>query len=341
VNEVPSTLLAWALEAAELETGPAQVSLVAGDASNRRYFRLEVPGRSLIMLHAPPETEKNPELLRVRETLQQLQVRVPALLAADLARGYLLLEDMGSTLLLSQLSQSTVEQAYGPAYDILAKMARWQPGAESWPAYDRELLTEELSRFPLWFVTELLGYQLNESEQALIARFDEVLLESALSQPQVLVHRDFHSRNLMPQAGGELAVIDFQDAVQGPCTYDLVSLLRDCYIQWPAESVKQWALAYRDRMSTAGLLPDVDDGQYLRWFDLMGLERHIKVLGTFARLYLRDQKDSYLADLPLVIDYVREVLAIYKEEPALAEFSHWFDHTLGPLIAAQPWSKSP
>ena len=154
----------------------------------------------------------------------------------------------------------------------------------------------------------------------------------------MLVHRDFHSRNLMPQPDGQLAVIDFQDAVAGPVTYDLASLLRDCYIQWPAQRVNAWALAHRDELHREGLLQQVGDEQFLTWFDWMGLQRHIKVLGTFARLYLRDGKSAYLADLPLVITYVREILHKYADREAeFAAFSEWFDGSLLPLIKQQSW----
>jgi aminoglycoside/choline kinase family phosphotransferase len=168
------------------------------------------------------------------------------------------------------------------------------------------------------------------------------LIDSALEQPRVLVHRDFHSRNLMLSGDDEIAVIDFQDAVVGPITYDLVSLLRDCYIHWPAAQVEGWALAYRDLLRAQGLAAGVEQGQFLLWFDWMGLQRHLKVLGTFARLFLRDGKSAYLDDLPLVIHYVMEITARYAtDEPSFAEFGAWFELRLSPLIARQPWSSAP
>jgi aminoglycoside/choline kinase family phosphotransferase len=207
------------------------------------------------------------------------------------------------------------------------------------PAYDRALLTEELGRFDQCFLESLLGYAPSDSERELIARVGNLLIESALEQPKVLVHRDFHSRNLMLQDEGELAVIDFQDAVLGPVTYDLASLLKDCYISWPAEQVNQWVLQYRGECASLGSLA-VTDAHFLRWFDWMGLQRHIKVLGTFARLYLRDGKSGYLEDLPLVIHYVEQTLRQYAgQEPVFAEFHDWFAGTLSPRIAQQSWSK--
>ena len=207
-------------------------------------------------------------------------------------------------------------------------------------AYDQALLGEELSRFSEWFVRGLLHHDLSADGSALVDALSTRLIENALQQPRVVVHRDFHSRNLMPLPHDELAVIDFQDAVLGPVTYDLVSLLRDCYIQWPAERVQAWALAYRERLLARGLLQPVEAGTFMRWFDWIGLQRHLKVLGTFARLHLRDGKAGYLTDLPLVIHYVLEVLDKYAPEDAVfADFGAWFRRRLLPLVAQQSWSK--
>jgi aminoglycoside/choline kinase family phosphotransferase len=338
---IPPELLPWAMSClgATCDGAPAQLAVVAGDASSRRYFRLEYGGDSYIVAEAPPATEKNEAFLAVRELLAAAGVTVPTLRGADLARGYLLLQDMGDRLLLPELSATSVDGHYQTAYAVLRRMAALQAQTLELPAYDEALLTEELSRFSQWFVEALLAYAPSAQEQDLIARFCQKLVDSALEQPQVLVHRDFHSRNLMLLPDGQLAVIDFQDAVVGPVTYDLVSLLRDCYIQWPSQQVCSWALAYRDELCAMGLMESVDDERFLRWFDWMGLQRHIKVLGTFARLYLRDGKSAYLDDLPLVIRYVREILEKYAlQEPLFAEFGQWFERSLSPLIAAQHWS---
>jgi len=315
------------------------LSVVAGDASHRRYFRL-VDGRERwILVHAPPETEKNDAFLRVRDLLAEAGVRVPRLYAADLQRGYLLLEDLGDRLLLPALDAASVDTHYRRAFDLLLVLAAIPRHGEL-PGYDRALLAEELGRFPDWFAQRLLGCQLAPEERALVDAAAQVLIDSALEQPPVVVHRDFHSRNLMLCEQGELAVIDFQDAVYGPLTYDLVSLLRDCYIHWPAQQVVDWALVYRGRLLERGLPAGPDPDRFLRWFDLMGLQRHLKVLGTFARLYLRDGKEGYLRDLPLVIDYVRETLTRYAgAEPALGALIQWFDARLLPQIRQQPWSR--
>jgi aminoglycoside/choline kinase family phosphotransferase len=313
--------------------------VVAGDASNRRYFRAGLGARSYILVDAPPATEKNQAFLAVREMLAGAGVKVPALYGADLERGFLVLEDLGDRLLLNELAADSVDDWYGLAMGVLGQVATLNVANLELPAYDASLLAEELSRFPEWFAEALLGYSLADDERVLLDKVFALLRDSALEQPRVLVHRDFHSRNLMPQADGQLGVIDFQDAVLGPVSYDLVSLLRDCYIHWPEERVRGWALAYRRQLQSQGLLPGVNAARFLRWFDLMGLQRHIKVLGTFARLYLRDDKPSYLADLPLVIQYVLEISARYgAEEPLLAGFHRWFEDGLTPLIADQPWS---
>jgi aminoglycoside/choline kinase family phosphotransferase len=333
--------LNWALPVVAPGGARARPALtaVAGDASNRRYFRALLGGSSYILVDAPPATEKNRAFLTVRELLAGAGVRVPDLYAADIARGYLLLEDLGDRLLLAELDADSVDDRYRDAMGVLLQIAAIDASTVPLPAYDEALLTEELGRFPTWFVEALLGYCPDAGEQSLLEAAFARLIASALEQPRVLVHRDYHSRNLMPQGDGSLGVIDFQDAVRGPVTYDLVSLLRDCYIRWPAAQVEGWALAYRDMLQARGLPGLANEEGFLRWFDLMGLQRHIKVLGTFARLYLRDGKPAYLDDLPLVVQYVREIAERYAaDDPVLAEFQQWFERRLTPLIAQQHWS---
>jgi len=338
---VSEELLPWACEALGATGNGGVLRLVAGDASNRRYFRLALAGRDYIVAEAPPATENNRAFLQVRELLAAAEVRVPALYAADLDRGFLLLEDLGDRLLLPALDSQTSDRHYHRALDILQQMASVDASVLPLPAYDATLLEEELGRFPEWFARALLDYSPSPDEERLFASLWRKLVDNALQQPKVLVHRDFHSRNLMLPEDGTLAVIDFQDAVIGPVTYDLVSLLRDCYIRWPVDRVRAWALRYRDRLVAADLLEPVTDEQFLRWFDWMGLQRHIKVLGTFARLYLRDGKPRYLDDLPLVLSYVEEVLDQYAgSEAVFAEFRAWLRGRLSPLIAAQAWSRA-
>jgi aminoglycoside/choline kinase family phosphotransferase len=339
---VPESLLPWALSILGLSECEAEPSMtgVAGDASSRRYFRFETAGQSYVLAEAPPATEKNEAFLAVRVLLAEAGVRVPDLLGADLDRGYLLLEDLGDRLLLPALDAVSVGEHYNRAFDVMLKMGLVDTQRAGLGEYNQKLLEEELGRFQQWFVEGLLGVAPTTREQSLIGDVSKRLIESALEQPRVLVHRDFHSRNLMLVGANDLAVIDFQDAVVGPVTYDLASLLRDCYIQWPVERVQQWARDYYGLLRSRGLLDEVDQGEFLRWFDWMGLQRHLKVLGTFARLYLRDGKSAYLEDLPLVIEYVLEILDKYAgEEPSFAELSAWFAAHLSPVIARQDWSR--
>ena len=340
---IPADLKPWALEALGTvgEASAPALEIIAGDASNRRYFRLETPKGSYIVVDAPPSTEKNTEFSRIHQLLNGAKIRVPAMLAMDLDRGYMLLEDLGDRVLLPELSATSVDDYYRSCLHILTGFRTIQAESEVLPRYDRALLTEELSRFPEWFVSALLAYQCDDTERALVERLGGLLIDNALAQPQGFVHRDFHSRNLMLVGQGNLAVIDFQDAVYGPVTYDLASLLKDCYIRWPRPQVCRWALAYRDELVASKVIPLITDRDFLRWFDLMGLQRHIKVLGTFARLYLRDGKASYLDDLPMVVQYVQETLNLYAEsQPAVAEFKDWFEDKLMPLISLQSWGKS-
>jgi aminoglycoside/choline kinase family phosphotransferase len=337
VRHPPAGLLPWA-QATLGGVKVSELASVAGDASARRYFRLHFEGQTYIAVEAPPTSEKNTEFLAVRGMLERAGITVPRLYGADLENGFMLLGDLGDRLLLDELTPDTVDASYQRAFDILLTLGAIEPDDPRWPSYDDALFSEELSRFPQWFVNALLACDL--PPEPVWRPFADLLKRNALEQPRVLVHRDFHSRNLMPQADGSLAVIDFQDSVMGPVSYDLVSLLRDCYIRWTPAQVEQWALEYLSLMQSKGQLVDVAAGQFLCWFDLMGLERHIKVLGTFARLYLRDRKSGYLQDLPLVLLYVQEMLEKYRTElPEVAAFADWFETSLMPVIDTQPWAK--
>jgi len=342
MRPVPEALMPWISEALAPETVLSGLQPVAGDASFRRYFRLHTDTRSVIVCESPPEKEKNTEFLGVRHLLEGAGVRVPALIAADNRRGYFLLEDLGDGQLLPALTASSADALYQKAIGMLvglatARVPRVGPGAL--PAYSAELLRREMDLFPVWFVRRLLGAPAEAPPPPMFEALCARLLESAAAQPRVPVHRDFHSRNLMLLPGGELATIDFQDAVMGPLTYDAASLFKDCYRRWPRARVEGWALALRDAFLAAGVLSSelASDTAFLRAFDLIGLQRHIKVLGIFARLHLRDGKDGYLADLPRVVAYVEEVFDRYPDEQAVQDFARWFRGSLRPLIEQQPW----
>jgi len=267
-------------------------------------------------------------------------VSTPDILAADENQGFLLVEDFGDDLLYRQLDKNTADDLYATALSTLLDLQHCPDNAALIPRYDQALLHRELLIFNEWFATALLGYSLTTSDKAMLDTLFKTLEDCALAQPQTLVHRDYHSRNLLLIGGNteraRLGVIDFQGALWGPCSYDLVSLLRDCYLRWPASQVRQWALNYRQQALTAGLLDDVSEAEFLRWFDWMGLQRHIKVLGIFARLHLRDGKQHYLGDLPLVIRYTLEVAEAYSE---FRPFTDWFKAKLLPLAERQPWYK--
>ncbi len=310
---------------------------LTGDAGFRCYYRLQgKPG--LLAVDAPPETEDTTQFVKVASLMAMHGVTVPRVLAADIASGFLLVEDWGPLLLGKAVADDTESLMYPKALMALLGLQQVPLQGAELPLFDAACIRRELDLFPVWFVESLLGYQLPASECAMLESTFGVLQRSALAQPQVMVHRDFHSRNILVGSDSQLALIDFQDAVSGPFTYDLVSLLRDCYLQLPASQVERWALAYGDMATAAGVIPVISKEQYLRWFDWMGLQRHIKVLGVFARLHLRDSKSAYLQDLPLVIHYVIEVAGKYTE---LQAFTDWFVGDIVPLCEKRAWYAKP
>jgi aminoglycoside/choline kinase family phosphotransferase len=315
---------------------PQELLPVAGDASFRRYFRVPHAGASVILCDAPPETEKNAEFVALAEGLATAGLRVPTVLHADLEQGFLALEDLGDQTLLPLLNAQTVDEYYAGALGMLQDLATAEAADFSVLPYDRAHLAREMALFPEWFCQGLLGVDAHTDTADSFAALANLLCDRALAQTQVVVHRDFHARNLMLLADGSLATIDFQDAVLGPLTYDPVSLLKDCYLRWPNARVRDWALMHRERLAARGVaVPEAAD--FLMDFDFMGLQRHIKVLGIFARLYLRDSKPGYLQDLPRVMGYVQSTLERYPNVPALASFAAWLDQDVMPAVYQQAW----
>lgn len=337
-TEREQRLTRWVSEQLGLADG-VQLQSLSGDASFRRYFRCQASyqayGPTLIAVDAPPDKEKNPEFVHIAALLAGQGVSAPRVLHADLQQGFLLLNDLGDQLLLPLLDSGSVETLYRRCLVMLERMQQIPAHSSGLGNYDAVKLREEMELFPQWFVATLLDRPLAASERQILDALFERLIDSAEQQPQVFVHRDFHSRNIMVLADGELACIDFQDAVIGPISYDLVSLLRDCYIVWPAEQVRHWSGDYAQRLAQKGILDAAQLAQFPQWFDWMGLQRHIKVLGIFARLSLRDGKHAYLDDLPLVIDYV---LTIARQYVQLGDFVQWFESELQPLVNRQTWS---
>jgi aminoglycoside/choline kinase family phosphotransferase len=308
-----SLLIDWLAKLEAPITKPDSLRPASSDASFRRYFRVDAAdGGTLIAMDAPPPQEDVRPFVQVAELFAATGVTVPDILASDIEQGFLLLSDLGSTTYLKQLNADTAHKLYLDAIQALVQLqVRSEPNRL--PAYDRELLRRELMLFPDWYLAKHRHAALTDSQQADLERVFETLLANNLAQAPVYVHRDYHSRNLMVLAEGNPGILDFQDAVYGPITYDLVSLLRDAYIEWDEEMVLDWAVRYWELARRAGLPVAHDIDSFYRDFEFMGLQRHLKVLGIFARLFHRDGKDAYLNDIPLVMQYVRKTAYRYKE----------------------------
>ena len=282
----------------------------SADASFRRYFRVDEQGsdRSFIVMDAPPEHEDCRPFVHITKLIRGVGVNAPDILAQDVEQGFLLLADLGRRTYLDHLHDNA-DALYSDAIDALIRM---QSISNDLPAYDSRLLTQEMDLLEQWYLNVHLGISLDDGQKQVLEHAMQLLVDNALEQPQVFVHRDYHSRNLMLTEHNNPGVIDYQDAVNGALTYDLVSLFRDCYIQWPRARVLQWLTQYLDKSGQ-----DCDREQFLRWFDWMGVQRHLKVLGIFARLHHRDGKPQYLNDLPLTLRYVLDSCARYPELQAL------------------------
>lgn len=292
--------------------GEASVHLTpaSADASFRRYFRVTSADRSVIVMDAPPPQEDCRPFVRIAALLRDAGVHAPGILAQDLEHGFLLLTDLGRQTYLDVLNAENADRLFGDALEALCK---WQTASRAGvlPPYDRALLRRELELFPDWYLMRHLGVTLTRPEREILDATFRLLEDSALAQPQVFVHRDYMPRNLMlsePNPG----VLDFQDAVFGPITYDVVSLFRDAFLSWDEARVAAWRAQYWERAQRAGL-PVQDQPEFSRALDWMGLQRHLKVLGIFARIHYRDDKPQYLADTPRFLVYVRDIAARYAE----------------------------
>jgi N-acetylmuramate 1-kinase len=302
----------------------ARIEPASADASFRRYFRVTRADESFIVMDAPPAREDLGPYLRVTELLAGLGLNVPWVLARDIPHGLLLLTDLGTRLYLPELvNLQAAQRLYGQAFAALVRMqTAGRSAAAALPAYDAALLEREMQLLPEWFLERHLGLLPGAAERDMLGRLFGFLAQAALEQPATFVHRDFHSRNLLVTPQHVPGIIDFQDAVRGHVTYDLASLLKDCYVAWPAAQVREWALQYRQMLLAAGFPLDGGEREFLRWFDLAGLQRHIKVLGIFCRLFYRDGKSQYLHDLPRVLGYVQAAAAAH---PQTAEFARYIE----------------
>jgi len=292
-----------------------QPTLASTDASFRRYFRLHNGVESFILMDAPPLEEDCLPFIRVAGYLESMRLNAPRIIEANLEAGFLLLSDLGSEQYLARLKHAP-EQAgmlYGDAIDaLLTLQTRGAAYQGSLPPYDETLLRFELSLFRDWLCGTHLELSFSDDDERQWQMCCDVLVDNAICQPQVFVHRDYHSRNLMVMEQDNPGILDFQDAVEGPFTYDLVSLLKDCYISWPAGEVRQWALGYYRKLNAA-TRELVDEKQFFRYFELMGVQRELKAAGIFCRLHHRDGKTAYLDDVPRTLNYIVELESRYEE----------------------------
>jgi N-acetylmuramate 1-kinase len=306
----------------ELHLPAERIEPASSDASFRRYFRVFRGSGTYIVMDAPPEREAVRPYLKVSGLLEQLGAHVPHVHHADVGRGLLLLEDLGTTLYLERLNAGDDPgRLYQDALAVLAAVqVRGRAVCGELPPYDHAALERELALMPEWFLGRHLALPPSSADAQLLAETFAFLIREALAQPQVFVHRDYHSRNLMVVSERNPGIIDFQDALRGPVSYDLVSLLKDCYIEWPRARVVEWVGGYRSLLASQGGVVGDSEAEFLRWFDLIGVQRHVKVLGIFCRLWYRDGKAGYLPDLPRTLGYVRDTCTRYRELGAFGRF---------------------
>jgi N-acetylmuramate 1-kinase len=303
--------------AGQLDRAAYRLAPASEDASFRRYFRAHLAdGRTFIVMDAPPPQENCAPFVRIAQLLREAGLHAPEVHAQDLAQGFLLLADLGTTTYLDALVAGNADALMRDATDALL---RWQLATrpDVLPPYDEALLQREMALFPDWYVARHLGKTLSAERQGELQRIFSLLATSALAQPKVYVHRDYMPRNLMvsePNPG----VLDFQDAVIGPITYDMICLLRDAFLSWEEERVLDWSVRYWEKAKKAGLPVDADFGEFFRALEWMGLQRHLKVMGIFARLTYRDDKPKYINDTPRFVGYARAVAARYTPLNPLA-----------------------
>lgn len=296
---------------------------IGSDAGFRRYYRVQTPDGTLVAVDAPPETEDLESFIKIGRLWRKAGIRVPDIIESDVVTGFMMLEDFGDIHLQDHLLPETADQYYTWCFKTLLQIQQQSP--ESLPVYDKALQYRELELYPQWFLTGLLGIE--EQIPDLTPVFDS-LSEAFSQQPQGSVHRDYHSRNLMLLPDGGLGVIDFQGALHGPLLYDLVSLLRDCYLSWAEDKVSDWLSQF---VKMQPLLSDYDDEQLQGWFDFTGLQRHLKCLGIFSRLWLRDSKPGFL---PYILSTFEQVVTISHKYPCFREHATWLEQNVRPVLTA-------
>lgn len=300
-----------------LGSGDFSCEPASSDASFRRYFRVVHKAKSYIVMDAPPDKEDCVPFLNIATVLRSSGVQAPTIYHHSLSQGFMVLSDFGLVSYLDVLSDDTGNKLYADATSVLHRLHKIPINTQDLPLYSQAMLSQEVTLFREWFLEGLLNISLTDQEARSLEQNQLMLTASALEQPQVFVHRDYHSRNLMVTDKNNPGVIDFQDAVIGPITYDLVSLYRDCYIAWPDEVVYQWLDAFLADRSDSGINDGFTAQQFYQWFDLMGVQRHMKAIGIFSRLLLRDGKSGYLADIPRTLNYIKQVSMKYPGLEAL------------------------
>ena len=313
------------------QTKELSIAEIGGDAGFRRYYRVNSQPTRIGVI-SPPEKENNLEFVQIANLLRANGVAVPKIFAVCFEKGFLLVEDFGDTTFFEALKTSNSDALYDQAEKSLFKMQQIHPSESSLVTYDLEKVLDELALFEAWFLKAKLGIPSSEIPSEILRECFQKLIDNFNEQPQTFVHRDYHSRNIMVKQDKSLGVIDFQDALIGPITYDLVSLYRDCYLQLDQDYIRRKLLNYKDRLELKKLIPRVSNKTFERWFDLSGLQRHLKVLGIFSRLAIRDQKTAYSRDIPLVMTYVRLILDRYDEFYLLQE---WIEKCVYPALQKQ------
>ncbi len=310
-------LAAWSAQV--LGEKSINLQALSGDASFRRYYRFSYKNQSYIAVDAPPEYENSHSFQIVAQLLSTQSLNVPTIHQIDLQNGFMLLSDLGDTLFLSILNSKTSDELYLQAIDCLIKMQQLPiNNCTELPVYNKAMLEDELALFESWFLDKHLQIKLSAEDHRILERAYDSLYTSALEQPQVFCHADYHSRNLMFCSDNSTGIIDFQDAVVGPVSFDLVSLLKDCYISWPRQKIEEWCEVYFNKATDQRIIT-ADLQQFITWFDLMGLHRHLRILGIFSRLNYRDSKSAYLDDLPQTFKYVIDTCNRYEQFAPFAE----------------------
>lgn len=291
------------------------ITPLAGDASFRRYYRIQFEDQSFVAMDSPPDKEDCQPFIDLAHIFAKHKLHVPHIYHKNITEGFLLLSDLGDELYSRCLSAQNADSLYQKAIEQLHIIQNVSAQAYAFPLFSADLFREELKRFQEWYLETHLNLTLTASEQRMLSNTFDVLIQNAVEQPQVCVHRDYHSRNLL-KLKQSLGILDFQDAVWGPITYDLVSLIRDCYIDWPKYKVMQWAIYFYEGITSL----QIDSEQFLRWFDLMGVQRHLKAIYIFARKFRRDGTAAYLSDIPRAINYVCDIAQAYPELHPLRDF---------------------